>query len=211
MRRPQASPSRLRRGIRALNIQPSARPRVDRRPSPRRRFGVPAKFPGAPLLARATRSVPLRGVVALRKYVIALLATTVTGIGIAQIFSVDWYRIGGGGGSSTGGVLSVSGTIGQQEGSGPTTGGDYSLTGGFWGLYAIQTPGAPRLTIKLTSTNTASVSWPSLSDLWRLQQNTNLATTNWVSPAEVANGDGTNRFIIVSPPAGRRFYRLTSP
>ena len=72
-------------------------------------------------------------------------------------YSIDWSTIDSGGGTSTGGVYSVTGTIGQPDAGGPITGGQYSLTGGFWSLYAVQTPGAPRLRIFLTSSNTAAV------------------------------------------------------
>ena len=78
----------------------------------------------------------------------------------AQQYSIDWHKISGGGGTSTGGVYSVSGTIGQHDATANNalTGGSYSVTGGFWSLYAVQTPGAPLLSIRLTSTNTAMVS-----------------------------------------------------
>ena len=76
-----------------------------------------------------------------------LLATSVAR---AQTYSIDWYKVSGGGGSSTGGVYSVSGTIGQHDAGGPMTGGNYCVTGGFWSLYAVQTPGAPFLTITLS-------------------------------------------------------------
>ena len=36
----------------------------------------------------------------------------------AQSYSIDWYKIAGGGGTSTGGVYSVSGTIGQNDAAG---------------------------------------------------------------------------------------------
>src|ERR1019366_8869831 len=65
----------------------------------------------------------------------------------AQSYSIDWYKIAGGGGTSTGGTYSVSGTIGQPDASGAMSGGSYSLTGGFWSLYAVNMPGAPVLTI----------------------------------------------------------------
>src|ERR1051326_8545441 len=43
-------------------------------------------------------------------------------------FSIDWYKVAGGGGTSTGGVYAVSGTIGQPD-AGPTmSGGNFSLT-----------------------------------------------------------------------------------
>ena len=126
-------------------------------------------------------------------------------------YSIDWYKVSGGGGTSTGGVYSVSGTIGQHDAGGPMTGGSYSLTGGFWALYAVQTPGAPVLTIKLTTTNTAQIYWPSPSTGFNLQVNTNLATANWVTPAESVTDNGTIKYIIVNPPTGNRFYRLKNP
>ena len=64
----------------------------------------------------------------------------------AQNYSIDWFTIDGGGGTSTGGVYAVTGTIGQPD-AGQMTGGRYSMTGGLWGMVSvIQTPGAPRLT-----------------------------------------------------------------
>jgi|ERR1022692_1102587 hypothetical protein len=129
----------------------------------------------------------------------------------AQSYSIDWYKASGGGGTSTGGVYSISGTIGQHDAGGPMTGGNYSLTGGFWALYAVQTPGAPVLSIKLTATNTAMVYWPSPSAGYNLQVNTNLIATNWVTPAESVTDNGTIKFIIVNPPRGNRFYRLKNP
>jgi len=131
----------------------------------------------------------------------------------AQSFSIDWFTIDGGGGVSTGGVYSVSGTIGQADANPqPLTGGNFSVVGGFWSLYSVvQTPGAPLLTIRLTSTNTVMVSWPSPSTGFNLQQNTNLSTAIWVTPSEIVTDNGTIKFIIVNPPAGNRFYRLIHP
>jgi len=129
----------------------------------------------------------------------------------AQNYSIDWFTIDGGGGTSTGGVYSVSGTIGQPD-AGHMTGANYAVDGGFWGLISVvQTPGSPLLTIARTATNTLAVSWPSPSTGFSLQQNTNLSTANWVTPAETINNNGTINFIIVSPPAGKRFFRLQSP
>jgi hypothetical protein len=127
----------------------------------------------------------------------------------AQQYSIDWFTIDGGGGTSTGGVYSVTGTIGQPD-AGAMTGGNYSIDGGFWGIIAaVQTPGAPLLSIFRTTTNTVVVSWPSPSS-FSLQVNTNLGTTNW-SGAGSPFDDGTNKYIIVNPPTGNRFYRLANP
>lgn len=70
---------------------------------------------------------------------------------------------------------------------------------------------APLLTIFHTTTNTAVVSWSSPSVGWNLQQSTSLNTATWTSPLENVNDGGTNKFIIVNPPAGNRFYRLSLP
>ena len=127
-------------------------------------------------------------------------------------YAIDWHTIDGGGGTSTGGVYSVSGTVGQPDANAqPLTGGNFSLIGGFWALFAVQTPDAPLLTIRLTSANAATVSWPSPSTGFTLQQNADLNTTNWTAAPQTVADNGTNRFIIVSPPVGNRFYRLFKP
>jgi hypothetical protein len=130
---------------------------------------------------------------------------------LAQSYSIDWYKIAGGGGTSTGGTYSVSGTIGQHDASAAATGGNFSLLGGFWALYTVPTPGAPALCIKLTSTNTAMVYWASPSTGWVLQTIANLSATNWAAPGEFVNENGAVKYIIVNQPLGNRFFRLKRP
>ena len=140
----------------------------------------------------------------------ALLLLTATAQ--AQSYSIDWSTVDGGGGTSTGGVYAVSGTIGQPDANlQPMTGGNYLLTGGFWSLYAVQTPGAPALRIFLTTTNTAVLAWLAPATGFTLLQNTNLATTNWVPVTNTVNVGGSENQVIVSPPVGNRFYRLIYP
>jgi len=129
----------------------------------------------------------------------------------AQGYSLDWYKIAGGGGTSAGGAYSVSGTIGQHDAGGAMTGGSYSVTGGFWALYAVQTPGAPLLRIFLTTTNTAVVAWPYPSTGFRLQSNPNLATTNWANVLNPTNVVGSENQVIFSPTMGNVFFRLMNP
>ena len=111
----------------------------------------------------------------MNKIFIGLAATfALLGGASAQSYSIDWYTIDGGGGTSTGGVYSVSGTIGQHDAGGPMTGGNFFLTGGFWSLYAVQTLDAPLLTITYSG-NQAIVSWSPSVTGWTLQTNNNLA------------------------------------
>jgi hypothetical protein len=143
-------------------------------------------------------------------YVAALLLLTLSVD--AQTYSIDWFTTDGGGGTSTGVDYSVTGTIGQPDASGAMTGGGYSLTGGFWSLLAVQTPGAPLLTIAHTTTNTIAVSWPSPSLGFELQVNTNgLGTVNWSNAPGPIQDDGARKTLIVNPPTGNRFYRLFKP
>ena len=130
----------------------------------------------------------------------------------AQDYSLDWSTVDGGGGTSTGGVYSVSGTIGQPD-AGAMSGGNFTLDGGFWSLIAaVQTPGAPLLSILRTTTNTVAVFWPSPSTGWDLQQNTNsVSSLNWSNVTSGIQDDGTTKTLLVNPPAGTRFYRLNKP
>jgi len=124
-------------------------------------------------------------------------------------YSIDWYSIDGGGGTSTGGVYSVSGTIGQPD-AGTMSGGNYTLQGGFWAVVAaVQTPGAPTLSIRMTATNSVIVSWPAPSDGWILQDNLDAGNTNaWGNVGIAPITVGSEKQVIVSPPVGNRFYRL---
>ena len=136
----------------------------------------------------------------------AVLAPSVL---LAQPYSIDWHTIDGGGGTSTGGVYSVTGTIGQPD-AGTMSGGNFTLDGGFWGIIAaVQTPGAPLLSIARTTTNTVVVFWPSPSTGFGLQQNTNsVSSVNWSNVTTGIQDDATTKTLIVNPPTGNRFYRL---
>ena len=133
--------------------------------------------------------------------------------GQAQTYSIEGFAISGGGGTSIGGSFAVSATIGQADANPqPLTGGRFSVLGGFWSLFAIQTPGAPLLSItRNLQLPIVTVSWPSPSAGFVLQQTADLNGTNWVGVAQPVNDNGTNKFIVVNPPGGNRFYRLFKP
>ena len=129
----------------------------------------------------------------------------------AQNYSIDWYKIAGGGGTSAGATYQVTGTIGQPDASGAMTGGSYSLTGGFWSLISVvQMPGVPNLSIA-QSGNSVIVSWPNTGS-YTLQQNNNLAPPGgWsTSGYSITTANGTNSISITSP-MGNLFFRLANP
>ena len=125
----------------------------------------------------------------------------------AQNYSIDWFKVSGGGGTSTNGQYSLSGSIGQHDAGGPMSGGNYSVTGGFWALYSvIQTPGAPTLYIT-HSGNTVTVFWQAVPG-WSLQQNSNVALpAGWSASSGVTTSNGTNYWSI-TPPIGNLFFQL---
>ena len=142
------------------------------------------------------------------KPIISLLYLLLPIFSFAQSYSIDWYKVAGGGGTSTGGVFAVSGTIGQPDAGAPLSGGQYSLTGGFWSLISVvPTPGLPDLIIT-RSGNSVIVSWPATGS-YTLQQNGNIGQpANWITSGyTITTSNGTNS-ITVAPPAGNLFFRL---
>ena len=73
-----------------------------------------------------------------------LLAITVLVVASAALAlggeNISRWVVAGGGGQSVGGGYALNGTLGQTE-AGPTmSGGDYTLSGGFWGGEATTVP-----------------------------------------------------------------------
>lgn len=141
------------------------------------------------------------------KKLFLLVGLLLPAIGFAQSYSIDWYKIAGGGGTSTGATYQVTGTIGQPDASGAMAGGNYSLTGGFWSLISVvQTAGLPNLTIT-HSGSSVIISWPDTgSDT--LQQNNNLTGGGWTTSGySISTANGTNSITITSS-TGNLFFRL---
>ena len=123
-----------------------------------------------------------------------------------QMYDIDWHTIDGGGGTSTGGVFTVRGTVGQPDASPTLIGGSYFLLGGFWSLFAVQTPGAPLLTIEPAGPAQATISWAPDDPGWVLQETTSLILSNWV---DAASGSANPTTVPVIGP--RTYYRLHRP
>jgi hypothetical protein len=142
------------------------------------------------------------------KKLLLMFAMMMPFLASAQTYSINWYKVAGGGGTATGGVYSLNGTIGQHDASAAMTGGAYSLTGGFWALISVvQTSGLPNLTVT-RSGNSVIVSWPD-TGTYSLQQNPSVATpSGWIpSGYPITTANGTNSITITSP-SGNLFFRL---
>ena len=130
-------------------------------------------------------------------------------LGFAQTYSIDWYKVSGGGGTSTGGTYQVSGTIGQPDASGAMSGGNYSVTGGFWSLIqVVQTPGLPNLIIT-HSGNSVIISWPD-TGTFTLQQNGSLSVpAGWTTSGYTISTANSTNSITIPSPTGNLFFRLS--
>ena len=140
---------------------------------------------------------------ALRAAVLALLLVGMAACeGQAQPYSVDWYTIDGGGGTSTGGAYTLSGTIGQPA-VGLLTGGSFALEGGFWPGLIVPTPGAPTLYLQWVGAELV-VSWEPAGVGFGLEMSDSLAPASWL-PGPAGNP------VAVPPGAATRFFRLKRP
>jgi hypothetical protein len=69
----------------------------------------------------------------------------------------------------------------------------------------------PPLNVHFTPPNTLAFNWTSATAAYRLQTNSSILKTNWVTMTNVPVTLGSSNQIILPTPAGNRFYRLTLP
>lgn len=126
----------------------------------------------------------------------------------ADDFTVDWHRIGHGGGTSASDEFTVSGVIGEPVAAEPSAADEFTVTGGFGLITVLPTEGAPSLAISSAADGTLRIAWPLPDTGWELRQSVGLEGAAWEKPTEPLQDDGTFRFIAVTPAGGARFYRL---
>lgn len=122
-------------------------------------------------------------------------------------YEINWFTFDGGGGTSTGSVYSVSGTIGQPD-AGNSTGGNYMLLGGFWSYAGvIRSEDAPLLRIVRDGPNVI-LAWPNPSTGFRLQKTAALSSPNWSDVNGTPNVVGSEKQLPLSIQPGSQFFRL---
>ena len=142
----------------------------------------------------------------------SLLGTTRLSAQSGGGYRITASVIAGGGGTSTGGMFAVTGTLGQPV-AGGASGGTFSVQSGFWSV--VQTPGAPVLRIVRSGTNGVVVSWPALSTGWVLQQTSSLSSPQPVAWTDVTSPPavvlGSENTVTFTSATGVRYFRLRQP
>lgn len=145
----------------------------------------------------------------MRPLVIAALLLLGSGLTQAQSnWSLVRASLVSGGGVCTNGPITLRATLGQPAAGGPLTGGGYSLTGGLLAeIAAVQTPGAPLLTITNSGGNIV-LSWAGPATGYVLQQTTAISGGDWTEVNLTPVDNGGRRSVTLAVAPGNRFFRL---
>jgi hypothetical protein len=136
------------------------------------------------------------------------LAPLLAGAQDSSSFSIRQSTIDGGGGTSSGGGFTVHGTAGQAAAA-RSAGGSFEIQSGFW--RAVQTPGAPPLSITRLPDRSVRVSWKLPADNWVLDGSAALGRipSPWLPvPEKNIDTNPLERFYLIPNASGRFFFRL---
>jgi hypothetical protein len=126
---------------------------------------------------------------------------------------ITWWTFTGGGGIGQYGSIALGGAMGPiAPALSPATGGNYTLSGGFWPALSGQPqPVWPILKIKwLADKEKVLISWPVNLNGFKLEYTTNLVSGIWYSEKEPVVDTESEHTVAVPPPDVFRCYRLRS-
>jgi hypothetical protein len=137
-----------------------------------------------------------------------LLATTAS-----HAAEIPWWTFTGGGGLAQHGAVALGGAIGPiAPALSPATGGNYTLTGGFWPAF----PGQPKAAVpvlKIKSLGDGSkvlLSWPVGVHGFILESTPQLGSGIWIIESAAVVDTATEHTATVSVEAISRCFRLRS-
>ena len=127
--------------------------------------------------------------------------------------NIDWQTVDGGGGTSTGGIFALEGTIGQPDGGEAMQGGNYDVQGGFWALVElVQTEGSPLLRIANISSVAVTLAWPVAgAEGFQLQRSGSLVAPDWTTVFGTPSVVGDEYQLTTGPVVVKHYYRLQKP
>jgi hypothetical protein len=133
-----------------------------------------------------------------------ILGVLFSELSVRAQYSIDWFKVAGGGGTSVGTGYTVSSTIGQPDSGLIMTNGQYSIAGGFWVLpQPVQVTGAPFLTINSAAPGNAIIAWTPNTPGFVLQETWTLSPANWTN-----SSSGSTNPATISIAGAAKFFRL---
>lgn len=129
----------------------------------------------------------------------------------AQTYTLDFFSIEGGGGTSTSGAYTVSSTVGQSDAA-VRDGLPFSVSTGFWSVSAaVNSP----FLIVTHAGGSVTVQWIKPATDFLLEESATLAPTPgtaWMQvPVENYQTNATHVFLTIPAAAASRFYHLRKP
>lgn len=140
-----------------------------------------------------------------------LLCITLSASARAQS-AIDWLSLDAAGAATASANYIIDYTLGQPDAA-TLTSLNYTIVGGFWALQNLgPASGLPELHITYLSPGNVTLSWPSPSTGYVLQENTNLSNPGgWTDVVGAVGDNGTIKSITRSAPGTIRCYRLHKP
>ena len=127
---------------------------------------------------------------------------------LAQTYTLESFTMDGGGGTSSGGVYSISGTFGQPD-AGSLSGDVFTVTGGFWAVVEeTVVSGSPELTIRRLSTGEVQICWPMSATGFALQEALAISQSAWLPSAFAPITDGALNCVTIPALEDHRIFRL---
>ncbi|HXJ57003.1 MAG TPA: hypothetical protein VNU68_10090 [Verrucomicrobiae bacterium] len=130
--------------------------------------------------------------------IVTLAALTLAGDLRAE-FLIDWFAIGGGGDSVTGGVYTLKGIVGQTA-AGHLSGDSYTIEGGFW----VAESEGPNLLIRRVGEE-AILSWAGSGFVLQGAEEVN---GPWADVSPGVTTDGLDYRVVTRLGGRRKFFRL---
>jgi len=143
---------------------------------------------------------------------LALLLATASPLRAGDTIAIPWSSFTGGGGIGQCGAIAIGGAIGPiAPALAPATGGDYTLSGGFWPALSSQPqPASPVLKIKSLGSGKALISWPVAVTGFTLEFTTHLGSGVWHPETGTVVDTETEHTVTVSTHPDFRCFRLRS-
>jgi hypothetical protein len=123
----------------------------------------------------------------------------------AETMSLEWYALTANSSQCTGNGYTVLGSIGQPLVT-VATNRSYTLSGGFWSVVLVQTPGMPKLSLRPIGPQSFEISWTNTVPCI-IQSCSDLKTQIWTNVPTAFTNSGLSTVRLPATDK-QQFYRL---